>query len=333
MGNIIRLNLGWTLFLFFLLLILFWTNTGVGCVPAAGFSMDMPLGILLERFSVGKPVAGALLCSLLIFINSGLLIRIVSRNMILADRSYLPIIFYVTIGAGCPLLGYNSLPVFVLSFLMIGSYGLMLSSFRRVVRYGDLFNSTLLAGIALLIWSHAVVYLVLLPISLAIFKKDGRGWIVALTGYVLPLAICSYVYWGMGYPISYVVDRLRDGIIGMFGTEFVPAGWLHPALLLFWGISLAACVLSVTSSLKRASTMRTRTYKAFVYFLWILICSLLPFCLPGRSLLDCVLVSVPMAILIPSYLVRQQGWISQAIYLLMLGAIVVYNLFPDMAIG
>lgn len=332
MGNIIRLNLGWTLFLFFLLLILFWTNTGVGCVPAAGFSMDMPLGILLERFSVGKPVAGALLCSLLIFINSGLLIRIVSRNMILADRSYLPIIFYVTIGAGC-ILGYNSLPVFVLSFLMIGSYGLMLSSFRRVVRYGDLFNSTLLAGIALLVWSHAAVYLLLLPISLVIFKKDGRGWIVALTGYVLPLAICSYVYWGMGYPISYAVDRLLNGIVGMFDAKFVPAGWLHPALLLFWGISLAVCVLSVISSIKRASSMRTRTYKAFVYFLWILVCSLLPFCLPGRSLSDCIFVAVPMAILIPLYFIRNQTFVAQIIYLLLLGSIVVYNLFPDMAIG
>ena len=333
MGNIIRLNLGWTLFLFFLLLILFWSNAGAGSAPATGFFMDMPLGMLLERFSVGNPITGALLCSLLIFINSGLLIRIVSRNMILADRSYLPIIFYVTIGAGC-ILGYNSLPVFVLSFLMIGSYGLMLSSFRRVVRYGDLFNSTLLAGIALLVWSHAAVYLLLLPISLVIFKKDGRGWIVALTGYVLPLAICSYVYWGMGYPISYAVDRLLNGIVGMFDAEeFVPAGWLHPALLLFWGISLAVCVLSVISSIKRASSMRTRTYKAFVYFLWILVCSLLPFCLPGRSLSDCIFVAVPMAILIPLYFIRNQTFVAQIIYLLLLGSIVVYNLFPDMAIG
>ena len=84
--------------LFFLLLILFWTNTGAGFVPATGFSMDMPLGILLERFSTVKPVTGILLSSVLICINSGLLIRIVSRNMILADRSYLPIIFYVVIG-------------------------------------------------------------------------------------------------------------------------------------------------------------------------------------------------------------------------------------------
>lgn len=332
MGNIIRLSLGWTLLLFFLLLILFWTNAGLEPASAAGFSMDMPLGILLERFSTDKPVTGALLCSILIFINSGLLIRIVSRNMILADRSYLPIIFYVTIGAGC-MLGYNSLPVFVLSFFLIGAYGLMLSSFRRTVRYGDLFNSTLLTGMALLVWSHAIVYLFLLPISLVIFKKDGRGWIVALTGYVLPLAICSYVYWGMGYPILYVFERLWNGITGMFVTEFSPVGWLHPALLLFWGISLVVGVLSVISSIKRVSTMRTRTYKAFVYFLWILICSLLPFCLPGRSLLDCVLLAVPMAILIPLYFIRHQNLIAQIIYLLLLGCIIVYNLFPNLTIG
>jgi len=60
---------------------------------------------------------------------------------------------------------------------------------------------------------------------------------------------------------------------------------------------------------------------------------LLPFCMPGRSLLDCVLISVPMAILIPSYLVRLHGWIPQTVYLLMLVAIVVYNLFPNLTIG
>lgn len=333
MGNVIRLSLGWTLLLFFLLLLLFWTNAGVGSVPATGFSMDMPLGELMEQFAIGNPVTGALLCSLLMLINSGLLIRIVSQNMILTERSYLSIVVYVAIGAGCATLGADSLPAFVLSFLLISSFGLMLSSFRRVVRYGDLFNSALLAGMTLLIWSHAVVYLLLLPISLVIFKKDGREWIVALTGYILPVAICSYVYWGMGYPMSYVFYQLCERIAAIFHTPFVSSGWLHPALLLFLGIALTVCVFSVFSSIKRAQTLRTRTYKAFIYFLWILFCSLLPFCMPGRSLLDCVLISVPMAILIPSYLVRLHGWIPQTVYLLMLVAIVVYNLFPNLTIG
>ena len=78
----------------------------------------------MEQFAIGNPVTGALLCSLLMLINSGLLIRIVSQNMILTERSYLSIVVYVAIGAGCATLGADSLPAFVLSFLLISSFGL-----------------------------------------------------------------------------------------------------------------------------------------------------------------------------------------------------------------
>lgn len=199
MGEITRLNLSWTLLFFGLFLGLFWGRSEL--LPTAAGGADMPLGSLLNRFSATYPIAAKTLAAVLLFLNSILLLRIVSRNMILTDRSYMPIIVYLLVAAGCGF-GSSALGAITVSLLAVCSFDQMLGSFRRAVQYGKLFNAALLAGLAPLVWSHAVVYAFLLPVSLILFKKGGREWIVAWVGFLLPWAICSYVYWGMGYPFG-----------------------------------------------------------------------------------------------------------------------------------
>ena len=204
MGEITRLNLSWTLLFFGLFLGLFWGRSEL--LPTAAGGADMPLGSLLNRFSATYPIAAKTLAAVLLFLNSILLLRIVSRNMILTDRSYMPIIVYLLVAAGCGF-GSSALGAITVSLLAVCSFDQMLGSFRRAVQYGKLFNAALLAGLAPLVWSHAVVYAFLLPVSLILFKKGGREWIVAWVGFLLPWAICSYVYWGMGYPFGHVMHR------------------------------------------------------------------------------------------------------------------------------
>ena len=99
MGEITRLNLSWTLLFFGLFLGLFWGRSEL--LPTAAGGADMPLGSLLNRFSATYPIAAKTLAAVLLFLNSILLLRIVSRNMILTDRSYMPIIVYLLVAAGC----------------------------------------------------------------------------------------------------------------------------------------------------------------------------------------------------------------------------------------
>ena len=325
MGELTRLNLSWTLLLFALLLGLFWGRSEL--LPVAADGGDMPLGALLNRFCAGYPVTAKTLAAVLLLLNGILLLRIVSRNMILTDRSYIPIIVYLLVAAGCSF-GSTALGAVTVSLLAICSFDQMLGSFRRAVQYGKLFNAALLAGLTSLIWSHAVVYALLLPVSLILFKKGGREWIVAWVGFLLPWAICSYVYWGMGYPFGHVTDTLAENLTNLAAPGDFPEILRRPELPVFWGMCLTTVVLSLISFIRRSDTIRTRAYKSYIYFLWILLFSAAPFAFPGRSVQDLPMIAAPLAIIIPPYFIRYRGWIPGLIYFVLVGSIVFYNLAP-----
>lgn len=324
--DVTRQGLGWTLFFFALLLLLFREHSLAGPVTFDPLSAgDMPLGTALAGVARRLPVLSGVLSAVLALAGGIVLTRIVSRNMILLERTYMPILLYPAVGCSV-YFGPESLPALAASLLTIASFDTMLVSFRRTARFGSLFNSTILAGSALLVWSHTAVYVLLLPFALAVFKRSGREWIVAWAGMLLPLAICSYVEWGAGRPFLGPVSRLWDGVRGTLVGPGLDLSTVRLALWVFWGMCLTVTVLSLVTLWRRSGTMRTRAYKSSVYFLWILFFSLLPLAAPGRAMTDFVLPAAPLAVVLPAYFNRRSGWIPDAVYLLLFGSVVCYGL-------
>ncbi len=207
--DVTRQGLGWTLFFFALLLLLFWKRSLAEPVPFDPLSAgDMPLGAVLAGVARRLPVFSGILSALLAFAGGVVLTRIVSRNMILLERTYMPILLYPAVGCSA-YFGPESLPALAASFLTIASFDTMLVSFRRTARFGSLFNATILAGAALLVWSHTIVYVLLLPFALVVFKRSGREWIVAWSECCCPGDLLVYRV-GNGT----VVSRARFETVG-----------------------------------------------------------------------------------------------------------------------
>ena len=139
--DVTRQGLGWTLFFFALLLLLFWKHSLAEPVPFDPLSAgDMPLGTVLAGVARRLPVFSGILSALLAFAGGVVLTRIVSRNMILLERTYMPILLYPAVGCSA-YFGPESLPALAASFLTIASFDTMLVSFRRTARFGSLFNA------------------------------------------------------------------------------------------------------------------------------------------------------------------------------------------------
>jgi len=318
-------NLSWTLLSASALLSLVWGRMGTS-LPGMAETGDMPLGEWLSEAASVWPRTAGIVSLMLALWNSLLLTRILSRNMVLPERTYLPLILYPAMAFGGSFDPATALPVLAAAGLMIRSFDLTIASFRRAVLLGPLFDASLAAGIALLVWSPAVVYLLLLPVALVLFKKSAREWIVAWVGYLLPFAVCSYVYWGMGYSLGHVFGELGEHLSGMFSTgRPIFAERPDPVLLTFWGVCCAAAVLAAVTFWRRSETMRTRAYKSFVYFLWILVFSLLSTGL-ARSATGFPLLAAPLSVIIPAYFGRHRGWMPDLIYLTLLGSIVCYDI-------
>ena len=181
-----------------------------------------------------------------------------------------------------------------------------------------------------LLYAPAAVSLPVLVAALAVFKKQWREWVVALGGYLLPLAFASYLYWGAGYDFLWLgrlaVDGIRDYLTLPGGAFF--RTWNDPALLVFWGIWAAITVWAVLTFFLTARTMRVRPYKASLFFFWMLLLLLLLFAAPGRSIRIFPLVAVPSAVFIPLFFKKRIDRVSNLAYLLLFGSVVCYNLLP-----
>ena len=321
--DLTRRNLSWTLLSASALLVSVWFRM----VPSAGETPveGMPLGEWLSAAAAQRPRVAAVVSLMLALWNGLLLTRILSRNMVLPERTYLPLVLYPAMAFGCPFDPVVSLPALATAGLLIRSFDLTIVSFRRAVRLGPLFDASLAAGTALLVWSPSVVYLLLLPVALVLFKKGVREWIVAWIGYLLPMAVCSYVYWGMGHSFGYVSVRFVENLsetVSTTGTLF--SRLPDAAQSAVWIACATATVLALFTFWRRAETMRTRAYKSFVYFLWILFFSLSAVA-GTRTEAGLVLLAAPMAAIIPAYFARHKGWIPDLVYLSLAGSVVCYN--------
>ena len=318
-------NLSWTLLSASALLALVWGRMETSAPGMVGGG-DMPLGEWLSDAASAWPRTAGMVSLILTLWNSLLLTRILSRNMMFPERTYLPLILYPATAFGCSVDPATALPALTVAGLMIRSFDLTIISFRRAVLLGPLFDASLAAGIALLVWSPTIVYLLLLPAALVLFKKSAREWVVAWIGYLLPFAVCSYVYWGMGYPFGHVFERLTACLSEAISTSrpFFDE-WPDPTLLTFWGICGVTTLLAAITFWRRSETMRTRAYKSFVYFFWILFFSLFPIVLV-RSSAGFPLLAAPLAVIVPVYFDRHRGWIPGLIYLAITGSIVCYDI-------
>lgn len=330
--DITRQNLSWTLLSFVLLLGLFWSRAlsfpVEVTVSAAG---EMPPGALLDRFAVSYPVWGSVLTGLCIFLGGFFMTRMVSRNMILLEKVNMPLLIFLMIGCG-PFFDPSLLSIFVMSLLLVMGCDRLVESFRRVRLYGVTFNGSFLLGILPLIYAPACVALLILMAALIVFRKRWRECVVALAGFLLPFAFCSYIYWALGYDFGYIAGEMGRGI-GEFVT--IPGAFFtrpDPMLLVCWGVLAIITLWSVAAFFRYAGTMRTRPFKTTLFFGWTLLILGALLIAPGRSVHIFPLLAVPLSVFIPLFFNRRADWISNTAYLLLAGSLILYNLLPFLGI-
>ena len=330
--NLTRQSLEWTFTWVVLLLLLFWARGIVQPVEiTASFVSRMPLGVLLENFASSNPILSTVIVVIMVLSNTVMITRIVTRNMIYTDKAFLPAIIYIIISCG-NYFGTQNIVGIITSWLVIYSSEMMINSFRRQKQYGSTFTASILLGTTVLIYAPSIIYIILIPCALSIFRKDWHEIIISIMGYLLPFAICSYIYWGMGEQFSYLGILFFNTIVSCSQRAAFLADFIRPDLLTFWGITVITTILSLWFFMRRASLMRTRPYKSYIYFIWMLIASTILFIVPCKSITDFPLIAIPLAVIMPTFFNRQDGWITNTAYILLMSGVVLFNLLPLLSI-
>ena len=328
--DITRQSLLRTVFYFLLLFVLFSGREYLFmpvAAPPDGDGTIMPLQARLLRFLSAFPWTVPVLTFLLVFVDSFFLTRIIARNLIFLERTYMPSLIYLMVS-----LGYyaaaGSVITLAVAFLVMYAAESMILSYKRRAQFGYFFHAGVALGAAPLLYAPAAVFGILLPVGLGLFRKQWRDGAVALTGFLLPLFFTSYVYWGMGEPFSTVVRQIAAALT----SEFPAKDFFHGQDPLWGyvlsGIFLTVLVVSLATFVRRRKKMRNRSFKAYLLFVWMLVAVATLFALPGRSLDMLPLAAVPLAMIVPTYFNRRTGLWPNLLYALMMFALLAYNLLP-----
>lgn len=325
--DITRQPLSIVLTQFFLLMMLFWGRAELYPNPLEGISIasGFALGGIFDAFVSDYHQLGRLLTMSVVFVNAMLITRIVTRNMVITTRTYIPSLIYLAVSSGI-FVSYD-ISGYIASMLIISGSDYLICSFRRVASFDDLFKGGLFFGLAPLFCFETLLLLVAMITAMIIFKRTVRETVVAFAGFMFPLLTYSYVYWGMGYSFSHIAVWGWQSVewLGNYG---VIVGNIEVVHLVFISILILVGFLSIAAFVINARNMRNRAYRIFIYFLWLLLLCAMLFAMPFRSSTGYSLVAIALSVIIPYYFVRYHNYFSTTLYTLLMLSIIAANTLP-----
>jgi len=142
------------------------------------------------------PLATIIL-SLVLLISQALVFNQVHDNHRLAERNQLLVAaFYVMMMCSAPILVHPNIMILI-NFLMIIMMNTMFNILGRHEPYGQVFDASLLAGTAALLYFPAVFFILFIWLCFVVFQIfTWREWTISTLAFLLPyLFLGSYYYW------------------------------------------------------------------------------------------------------------------------------------------
>ncbi|WP_300681797.1 hypothetical protein [uncultured Rikenella sp.] len=339
--DLTRQNLFKTFLYFLLLIVIFWgvelfhpeqyRQFGVpyDASGTPGPAAGTPLGVLIDGFLIRVPALGVLFSSILVFINSFFVTRIIIRNVIFLERTYMPSIIYLLISSGY----YNNYLTFrplLVAFLLLVAIEIIFQSYNyKPLSTGAYMTIGFIFGLSGAIYAPALLLVVLLPVGLTIFRLfDLREWVAAFGGWLIPLFLSAYGVWLAGGEFLSLITSCRDALLAPQPLPSIE--YFSSFEWTFIGCVVILFILSLITFFGRSRSYKLKPFKAYMFFIWMLLANLLSLIvLPSRSLYQLPIVAIPLAVIIPTYFnSRKPNFLTNFLYVLMMGCAIVMHLLP-----
>ena len=140
--------------------------------------------------------AGIIVAFLLVLAEAFYLNVLINKYEVLYKPSFLPALFYILFMSFARSVMWLHPPLLV-NLLLLLFFDRAFALFKQAALTRLLFDCSFFMGLALLFHLPAVVYFILLFLSLGIIRTlNAKEWMVVLTGYCLPLYFCAvWFFW------------------------------------------------------------------------------------------------------------------------------------------
>lgn len=285
-----------------------------------------PLADLLDKLI--PSVAGRYIFTVIILtVNAVLLARVMIIYKATPGRSYLPFVMYAFAATGV-FFPVNSLTAPLASLLLVASSEQAVSAFRRRYRFGAVFNSALMLGFIPLLYPPAICLTPILAVTLAIYQRNVREVVVAVTAFLLPWLLCSIGWWFAGYAFGHIGTAFLSGLTESAHLSIPDAiGANTLPVLAFCGIYAAIILISIAMLAARYGQYPNRVRNIYIHFSLLLLCCAGMLLLPsGNPATSAALLAVPASVMATHTVARLKAGPALILYLLLIAGFLGANL-------
>lgn len=261
---------------------------------------------------------GAIVAALLVFINSLLAARIVTRYSVSVVRSFVPMVLFTIAATATSVQTGSIIPQLTATLLLTGSSRLI-RSFKRSLIFAPLFEGYFLIGIIPLLYPNALPVVALSLLMMAIYERTPREWVAGMAGALLPTLLCAWLWWlfaGVDFGTTLAdtfgaIGGERFRLAELFTLDRLPEG----VMLAFMTLIV---LLAVVSLVVMGAGMRTRPKKINWHFTLIVVSSLLMLLLDSPSPYFYALFASGFAVIAHLFFARWPHIATLIAYLLLL---------------
>lgn len=283
-------------------------GSGAGLRPAPPSAAGEYLTLLQHRL----PVVARLLAGIMLLMTGFITGRLSVRYNLYSNNSCIAIPLCGITAAGL-MTGGEYLIGFTVTLLLALSTQHFARSYINGYGFSALFRASLYLGLIPLILAPALPLLLLVPVTLLLFRRTLREVVVAFAGAALPLLAASYIYWGCG-------NSLFEPLL-QFADCYRPDGWLTlwttlPAMQLallatIGGLDLAA--IAFFHSDLYAAPHKSKAILLLNIGTLVILAGIL--CTPCAVPALLPALAIPTALLLPVLLVRIHRFFALLLYL------------------
>ncbi|MBN1388543.1 MAG: hypothetical protein JW965_08870 [Bacteroidales bacterium] len=286
-------------------LVLVWLQSLLNPVQPPLYHNDNPAplySLLISLFN-GRPLAGIIFSMILVLVTGIYLVNFNTRLFFINERTFLPASLYIL------LTGYiysNQVinPVLPASLLLLVSIDRLIVSYRKPGIAYNLFDASLIIGIATLIYTNIIWFYLLILVGILMFRSfNFREILISITGLITPFIILYAFYYFTGRDITWLNHFFLKSIV----TD-VPEYYWSAEFIIISCINLFIFLVSLLHLWSTFNTKKIRSRKIFSLFTWMLILTVtIYFLIPSASVGLMYVFLIPLVYFLSHYLVMMRN--------------------------
>ena len=275
----------------------------------------VPLGNFLADWQVAHPGWSAWIAGILMLFAGTTLGRLTVRYNLYGTGTCIAIPLYGMVMCSALCERYYLTTVVASLFTTLAVKNLCMS-YRNGFGFDRIFRGAMFLALLLLLEPTTLPLVVALPLATSLFRRTIREGVIAVAGFLFPVATLCYLNWAIGGSFTAPMEALY--------RIFMEGEWLQAPLnapqtqQLFVGSLLLLTIIAMVLFQANSYAINTKARHILRFACRLVWCTLLLFLLPHASTRLLGVLAVPTSLLLPVLFIRTHQSIAQTLYLLLL---------------